>query len=126
MASAVIGFSRDVRLSAGPGERGLEMRCLLVEPGVLSVCGEVDLSAAEELRRCLHVLARDASATIAVDLAGVTFISCAGLAPLVEARRHLGRRLRLSATSPAVDRLLRLTGLAGYFRLHALPGAACP
>ena len=94
------------------------------EPGVLSVCGEVDLSTAEELRWWLQVLAMDATPTVAVDLAGVTFMGCAGLAPLVEARRHLGRRLRLRAASPAVCRLLRLTGLMAYFDLQALPCAA--
>lgn len=122
MASAVNRFPHDIDPPAGPGESGLEMRCLIGEPGVLSVCGEVDLSTAEDLRRCLYVLGMDASPTVAVDLASVTFMSCAGLAPLVEARRHLGRRLRLRAASPAVDRLLRLTGLTAYFALHALPG----
>lgn len=123
MATAVIGSSHDVHLSAGAGEPGLETRCLPGEAGSLSVSGEVDSSTAEQFRRCLHVLAVDSSPTVAVDLAGVTFMSCAGLAPLLEARGHLGRRLRLRGVSPAVGRLLRLTGLTGYFGLPALPGA---
>ena len=122
MASVMNRFPQDVHLPAGPGESGLEMLCVLGEPGVLSVRGEVDLSTAEDLRRCLHVLATDASPIVSVDLASVTFMSCAGLAPLVEARRQLGRRLRLRAASPAVHRLLRLTELTAYFALHALPG----
>ena len=124
MVCAVMGFPRDVHLSADPGQSGLEMRCLLGVPGVLSVGGEVDLSTAEELRQSLHVLAMDLSPTLAVDLAGVTFMSCAGLTPLVEARRHLGQRLHFRAVSPAADMLLRLTGLNAYFGLRAPPTAA--
>ena len=124
MVPAVMGFSRDVDLSADPGQSGLELRCLLGEPGVLYLCGEVDASIAEELRRWLQVLATDSSPTVAVDLAGVSFISCAGLTPLVEARRHLGQRLHLRAVSPAADMLLRLTGLTAYFGLRAPPTAA--
>jgi anti-sigma B factor antagonist len=124
MASAVRDFPHDVDLSAGSDESGPGIWCLLGEPGVLSVCGDVDLSTAEELRRYLQVLARGASGTCVVDLAGVTFMGCAGLAPLVEARRHLGLRLRLRAPSPAVEKLLRATGLTGYFGLRAPPGAA--
>lgn len=116
--------SHDDHFPAGPDASRPAMRCGLGVPRVLSVCGEVDLSTAEEFRRCLQFLAGDTSATVAVDLAGVTFMSCAGIAPLVEARGHLGPRLHLRAASPAVNRLLRLTGLTGYFRLHAAPGAA--
>ncbi len=124
MASAVSGFSPDIDLAVNSGDSGPEMRCLLDEPGTLSVCGEVDLFTAEKLRWCLHILAMDLSSTVAVDLTDVTFISCAGLAPLVEARRHLGQRLRLHSVSPAVRKLIRLTGLTAYFDLRALPGAA--
>ena len=124
MASAVVRMSCDVRRSADPGKSGRRTRFLLGDPGVLSVCGEVDLSTVEELRRLLRVLAMDSSPTVAVDLAGVTFLSCAGLTPLVEARRQLGRRLQLRAVSPAAERLLRLTELTAYFGLGAPPTAA--
>jgi anti-sigma B factor antagonist len=123
MASAVIESPRDIHLSASPVELGPGLRCLLDEPGVLYVCGEVDLWTAEELRTSLHVLAMDSSPIVTIDLASVTFMSCAGLAALVEARRRLGRRLRLRAVSPAVRRMLRLAGLTAYFGVHALPGA---
>jgi hypothetical protein len=59
MASAVIESPRDIHLSASPVELGPGLRCLLDEPGVLYVCGEVDLWTAEELRTSLHVLAMD-------------------------------------------------------------------
>ena len=123
MGPAVIELYRDVHLSASSGCSGLEIRWMPDE-GVLSVCGEVDLVTAEELRRRLHILAMDASSPVTVDLAGVTFMSCAGLAPLVGARRQLGERLRLGAVSPAVRRLFRLTGLTAYFGLRAPPSAA--
>lgn len=85
-------------------------------PDRLFVSGEVDLSTTDELRRSLRVLTGPGSSSpVVVDLAGVTFMGCAALTPLLEAKQQCGQRLEFAGVSPAVQRLLRLTGLAAHF-----------
>jgi anti-anti-sigma factor len=81
----------------------------------LRVAGELDTYAADELREHLRAPAVPLSGAVVVDLAGVTFMSCTALSVLVEARRRLGSRFLLGGTSPAVTRLLGITGLSSYF-----------
>jgi anti-anti-sigma factor len=55
---------------------------------------------------------------VVVDVTEVTFVDCAGLAPLVELAddvRPIGGRVTLLGAGPAVRRLLRVTGLAELF-----------
>lgn len=115
MASTLVETSCDVHFPTGPRASRFETPGPPGEPAVLYIRGDVDASVADELRRCLQVLVRGSTPTVDVDLAGVSFISCAGLAPLVEARQCLGRRLHLRAASPAATRLLRLVELDTFF-----------
>ncbi len=83
---------------------------------VVLVRGELDTAAAGALQGALDdVLGRPGTRTCVVDLTGVTFLDCAGVHPLVQAHaavRRSGRSLVVrTGTDPAVDRLLRLTGL---------------
>jgi anti-anti-sigma factor len=84
-------------------------------PVVLSVAGELDLATARDLRRRLEQH-RDTPTEIVVDLDAVTFIDCAGLRPLLEARATFGDRLFLQSVPPRVSRLLTLLKLE-----HSLP-----
>jgi anti-anti-sigma factor len=77
---------------------------------VVEVGGEQDLASAPAL---VDALQRAAEAhpgcQIRVDLHAVTFMDCAGMRPLLQARNCLGDRLCLWGPSCAVTQVLRLT-----------------
>ena len=81
----------------------------------VAVVGEVDLATAHLLRdRLLGVLREQSPAVLDVDLAGVTFLDCAGISALVVVRNaaiHTGRQMRVSHPQSIVRRVLELTGL---------------
>ena len=81
--------------------------------GALVLEGEIDSYTAPELAERLEA---DRSLEV-VDLAAVTFIDSSGLRVLVQAhqaRAEAGSTLRLRSPSAAVQRLLEISGLAGY------------
>ena len=84
---------------------------------LLRVFGEVDLATAPDLRARLADATADPSVVLVVDLSGVTFLSCSGLLPLVEAQAHLGPRLWMRRPSRPVRRLLDVTGQWATFSL---------
>lgn len=88
---------------------------------VLHVAGELDLATAPGLRRRLQRAGAATTGDVVVDLSGVTFMDCSGLAPLLEARARLGDRLWLSEPAWQVTWLLGATELKDAF---ALVGAA--
>jgi anti-anti-sigma factor len=83
---------------------------------VLRISGDLDIACVPHLTRALDLILPDAlQQFVDVDLTGVTFIDCAALGALVQARNHLRDGLRLVGVSEAVVRLLHLTGLTGAF-----------
>ena len=81
--------------------------------GALVLEGEIDSYTAPELAERLN---SDPGIEI-VDLAAVTFIDSSGLRALVQAhqaRTEAGSTLQLRSPSAAVQRLLEISGLAGY------------
>jgi anti-anti-sigma factor len=88
----------------------------------VSVTGEVDLATAHLLYGgLLSVLREYAPAVLVIDLAGVTFLDCAGLGALVGARNvamKSGCQVRISHVRPIVRRMLEASGLLGVFALH--------
>jgi anti-anti-sigma factor len=86
---------------------------------VARVSGEIDHTSADTFERTLvdHLL-RDTD-SLELELSHVGFFDCAGLNALLRARRvadHTGANLELSTVSPAVHRLLELTGTGRLFR----------
>jgi anti-anti-sigma factor len=85
----------------------------------LGVAGEIDLATAPVLRDKLLTLLRDQSPTVlVVDLAGVTFLDCAGISALVAVRNAAGKtgcQMRITYPQPFVRRVLEVTGLLGIF-----------
>jgi anti-anti-sigma factor len=83
----------------------------------VAVIGEVDVATAPALCDVLlDVLQEQTYVLLDVDLAGVTFLDCAGVAALVAVRNaavRAGRQLRVSHPRPIVGRVLGLTGLHG-------------
>ncbi|MBR7832873.1 STAS domain-containing protein [Actinospica durhamensis] len=87
---------------------------------VVSVSGDVDLASAEQLGAALTAARRPGRALVA-DLSGIAFFDSAAAHALLEAQRAAaaaGSGL-LVVPSPAVDRVLGLTGLDVLFRLCA-------
>lgn len=84
---------------------------------VLNVAGEIDLAVAEEFvdvaKTCL-----DQTSGIGLDLGDVTFIDSSGLGVLVRLRKEADQQSKSFALvnlSPAVERLLEVTGLDNVF-----------
>ncbi len=83
------------------------------------VQGEVDAATAGRIESALNDAIDRGTATIDVDLGGVGFIDSSGLRVLIVGRQRAteaGIGLRVVATTPAVERLFELTGLAESFR----------
>ena len=99
-------------------------------PGVVVVTasGEIDTSTAPQLRDVLDEARADADHLV-VDLAGVTFISSAGINVLVRAREPpAARRAALHLVGVTGNRpvalILDITGLTSRFDIHADVGDA--
>jgi anti-sigma B factor antagonist len=81
---------------------------------VVAVTGEVDLTAAPDLRDQIGTAIEDGAERVLVDLSGATLVDSSVLGVLVGAMRRLRRRhgdLGLVGGDPAVERVLTVTGL---------------
>jgi anti-sigma B factor antagonist len=81
---------------------------------VITVRGEIDIAATRALRAEFLRALRPQEPHLLLEMSGVTFLDCAGLRPLLEARRWAGLRggsLRLMAASAPVRRIITLAGL---------------
>ena len=80
-----------------------------------TVAGEVDMSTAPRLRVSLLAVVHEQSPEILdVDLAGVTFLDCAGVHALVGIRNaaaHIGCQVWVTRPHRVVGRVLALTGV---------------
>ncbi|MEV0322910.1 STAS domain-containing protein [Streptomyces sp. NPDC050658] len=92
---------------------------------VLTLHGELDAWAEQELEPCLRELLDRSGSDVVVDLREVTFLDAGGLRLLVRIRNRTiagGRSLRLVRTRPRVWRVLRITRLDSSFTvLDTLP-----
>jgi len=82
---------------------------------VLTLSGEIDIAAAEEIGPCLDRATDRSGARVVIDLSEVDFFDCSGLRLLYRARGRLlerGGELRLVCTDPLTLRILKATGLA--------------
>ena len=82
------------------------------------VVGEVDIATAPSLRQAVERATHASNGRFVIDLSGVTFMDCAGLHPLLEAKTDLGERLLLRSIPDRVAELLRLTGLDAVFGIE--------
>ncbi|HEX8105590.1 MAG TPA: STAS domain-containing protein [Solirubrobacteraceae bacterium] len=88
----------------------------------LAPCGELDLSAAEELEHEARALTQAGFAELVVDLRRVAFIDSAGLRVLLtlrnDAQRH-GHGFELVAGRPQVQRIFEITSTRELFAWRA-------
>lgn len=84
---------------------------------VVRATGEIDVATAPQVESELLTLI-DAGSAVVLDLHGVTFIDSSGLRTLVTARQRAEEKsvsFALAGRSPAVERLLQVTGLDTVF-----------
>ena len=84
----------------------------------VTASGELDMTSAPDLIGVLREAIRThGPSRVDLDLTGVTFMDSTGLQVLVAANSDVGGGLRITGTSPAVFRLLQLTGVLEEFGL---------
>ncbi|MFI6661180.1 STAS domain-containing protein [Streptomyces sp. NPDC050523] len=89
------------------------------------VCGELDLDTNPILQQTLGEALTRATSGLELDLSGVGFCDCAALNVLLHMRHRahgMAKSFVIRATSPAVHRLLTLTGTLP----HLTHAATCP
>jgi anti-anti-sigma factor len=89
----------------------------------VAVSGEIDLVTAVRLDRELMMALEAEPEWLRLDLRDVAFMDTSGVAVLLKARRaalEADCRFTVKSASPAIERLLEITGLAS---LLAEPGA---
>jgi anti-sigma B factor antagonist len=99
-----------------PPVRGVESRDGSI---VVTLCGELDLYNADEVRAALAQAIGEQPAKIVVDMAGVEFVDSTALGVLIEARARLGRDgLMLAAPQLETRRTLQVSGLDRHLPVH--------
>ena len=80
---------------------------------VLHVAGEIDLATVAVLRHAIDQLLSRADGSAVIDLSGVTFMDCQGIAALFEAagRAHAAGVGLSAVASPACERLIGLISI---------------
>ncbi|HET8536009.1 MAG TPA: STAS domain-containing protein [Solirubrobacteraceae bacterium] len=76
--------------------------------------GELDLSTSPELISAF--VKANGQRQLVCDLSGITFIDSSGIRALIEIGQREPKRFALAGASEPVERLLELTGVAGWFR----------
>lgn len=85
---------------------------------LVTLTGEIDMDSAPLVRESLGQCLRDGIRTIDVDVTTVTFCDCSGLNTFLHALLHtaaVGGSLHLHYPSPALERLVALTGSESLF-----------
>jgi anti-anti-sigma factor len=89
-------------------------------PPVVEICGEIDMQSAPQLRDELLSVLRRHGPQLALDLAGVTFLDCAGVNVLLATRRRARLEdgwIRVTRASSRARRTISLLGLQTAFAL---------
>ena len=107
--------------SYGIGTAGLQVTTFAGPSLVVEIRGEIDVFSAPGLHDELLRVIRQHGPQLALDLAGVTFIDCAGVNVLLATRRRAGLEdgsVDVIGASPRVRRVISLLGLEWAFGLR--------
>jgi len=88
---------------------------------VVTTPDEVDISNAGLLREALLAAAAGNQSAVIVDMTGTEFCDSTGLSVLVQALRHAEQadtQLTLVVRTPALRRMLTVSGVGGLFQTH--------
>ena len=88
---------------------------------VVSVSESVDAMTAADLTKTISDQISDGRANLIVDLAGVEFMSSAGLRTLlgaVKESRAAGGDLRIVSSNPGVDKVLKMLGFHNIAKVY--------
>lgn len=102
-------------------------RPLTADTHVVAVGGELDMSAAPDLRATIDRALEGGATTLVVDLAETTFIDSTGIGVLMSAFRRLGLAggsLELVCSEPNLLRVFEIVGLDRQLSIHASTDAA--
>jgi anti-anti-sigma factor len=127
MLSGAEGRAMDPTLYVCPGVSGTIVR----------IEGEIDVCVADRLQELLLRIMRAHGPRLLLDLSAVSFIDCAGLRAVTQARRHAelcGWSMHLIAASAMTRRIITLTGMEGALPVRdqdlpavaVLPGSRTP
>jgi anti-sigma B factor antagonist len=90
---------------------------------VIRPVGEVDWGTVALMRAAFDRAVSDAvEDTLLVDLSGITFMDCAGLTVLLQARRHWGKGLRLYQPPTSLRRILHALEMEDTFTVVETSG----
>lgn len=95
--------------------------------GLIVLAGEVDIYTAPRFKESLLELLDAGACKLVVDLSAVTFIDSTALGVLIGALRRVndaGGTMSLVVATPAVERVLAITGLDRVFTIRATRAAA--
>jgi anti-anti-sigma factor len=85
---------------------------------VVKVSGDLDISSVEKLKSVVGELIRERPRALTFELSELRFMDSAGIAVLLGAVSQV-ETVRLRSPSPAVRRLLELTGLTGILAIES-------
>ena len=101
----------------------LELSERIVEGhAVVGLRGELDLTSTDMLRDRLFAILTEKSASLILDLSGLTFMDSTGISVLVATERRafaLGGSLSLAGLQKVVARVLHVTSLDRHFPIFA-------
>lgn len=92
------------------------------QAAVVRLAAEIDASNADEIREQLLSVVNQGVSVMIADMSRTTFCDSAGVSALVRAFRRAtenGTKFQLVATSPAVLRVLQITGVDRLIDIHS-------
>ena len=110
------GNATGARLKLGrPALVVLRCTAAVTAIAIVVAAGELDAASASDLTELLRTALRREHDTLTIDLSGITFCDSSGLNALIAAPGP--RPVQLQSPSPALRRLLELTGTVDHFEI---------
>jgi anti-sigma B factor antagonist len=88
---------------------------------VVTICGNIDVYTASSVGEAIQSVVDDGALNVILDLAAVARVDSSGLGTLVGNSKSIGSQrgiLCLVGLSAGLQRMLKITNLADYFRIH--------